>query len=234
MVEKLHILIYEKDESLGYLLREYLQSHHFETDLACDPENAFALFCGKSHDMCLLPISPDNQDGLILARKIKTRSNNNTSVLFIGERPTSGNILEGFRAGADDFVRKPLCTEELLCRIRSILRRTRGLKTQSCSFFQLGKFLFDVQRQTLIIGNELRKLTTKESALLHIFCSHANRIVERKTALNAVWRNDNYFSARSMDVYISKLRKLLIDDESLQIINIHGYGYKLVTSPENI
>lgn len=234
MDEKLHILIFEKDESFGVLLREYLQSHHFETDLTFDPEKALALFTGKIHDMCILSASPREQDGLILARKIKTRPDDNTSILFIGDQSTPRNILEGFKAGADDYMQKPVCMEELLLRIKSIFRRTRGLNTQSCSFFQLGKFLFDVQRQTLIINDELLRLTTKESALLHIFCSHANRIVERKTVLNAVWRNDNYFNARSMDVYISKLRKLLRDDESLQILNIHGYGYKLVTSPENI
>ena len=234
MDEKLHILIFEKDENLAVLLREYLQSHHFETDLASDSGQAFALFRGKTYDMCLLPASPEEQDGLILARKIKTSSDNDTSLLFIGNRPTPRNILDAFRAGADDFVCTPVCMEELLCRIRSIFKRTRGIVSQPCNFFQVGKYLFDAQRQTLVIDNEVRKLTTKESSLLYVFCSHANRIVDRKTILNAVWKNDNYFNARSMDVYISKLRKLLQDDEALQIINIHGHGYKLVTSPEHI
>ena len=138
------------------------------------------------------------------------------------------DILEGFKIGADDYITKPFSMEELVFRIEAILRRVHGKKTRESTQYQIGKFLFDSQKQLLTIGDKQTKLTTKENELLSLLCSHSNEILQRDFALKTIWIDDNYFNARSMDVYITKLRKHLRDDENIEIINIHGKGYKLI------
>lgn len=234
MDKKMQILLFERDENLGMLLQEYLQNNDFAVDLLFDPEKVLLSFEKNKHDICILSVSSGSQEGLRLGEKIKTFPLNNTSVVFLGSQVTTKDILAGFRAGADSYMRKPICIEELLLRINNILWRTRGGKVRTSDYFQLGKFTFDTHRQMLFINNKERKLTTKECALLHLLCTHANHIVDRKTALITIWRDESYFSARSMDVYVSKVRKILQDDDSLSIINIHGQGYKLVTHPDNL
>lgn len=233
MDKKFSILIFEKDESLGILLQEYLQSYNFRTDLYYNTEEALQCFGSIKHDLCIVNVIPSSPDGFLLAQKMKGLSEN-TSIIFIGNQTTPKDVIEGFHNGADDYMRKPLFAEELLYRIKSILKRTKGLKEHSESFYQLGEFLFDTQRQSLSINGKEQKLTTKESVLLAFFCINANTIVERNTVLRNVWKDESYFSARSMDVYISKIRKLLRDDPSLKLINIHGFGYKLVTDPSRL
>ena len=143
--------------------------------------------------------------------------------------PLKEDILEGFKIGADDYITKPFSMEELTFRIEAILRRVRGKRTKDTSLYKIGKFTFDTQKQILTLGDKQTKLTTKESELLGLLCAHANEILQRDFALKTIWIDDNYFNARSMDVYITKLRKHLKDDESIEIINIHGKGYKLIT-----
>jgi DNA-binding response OmpR family regulator len=140
------------------------------------------------------------------------------------------DILEGFKIGADDYITKPFSMEELTFRIEAILRRVRGKKNKESSMYKIGMFTFDTQKQILSVGEKVTKLTTKESELLALLCAHANEILERNFALKTIWVDDNYFNARSMDVYITKLRKHLKDDPTIEIINIHGKGYKLITS----
>ena len=143
-------------------------------------------------------------------------------------------FLEGFKIGADDYITKPFSMEELTFRIEAILRRVRGKKNKESNVYKIGKFTFDTQKQILAIGDKQTKLTTKESELLGLLCAHANEILQRDFALKTIWIDDNYFNARSMDVYITKLRKHLKDDDSIEIINIHGKGYKLITpEPES-
>ena len=137
--------------------------------------------------------------------------------------------ITGLEYGADDYITKPFSMEELTFRIEAILRRVRGKRNKDTSTYKIGKFTFDTQKQILSIGEKQTKLTTKESELLGLLCAHANEILQRDFALKTIWIDDNYFNARSMDVYITKLRKHLKDDESIEIINIHGKGYKLIT-----
>ena len=142
------------------------------------------------------------------------------------------DILEGFKIGADDYITKPFSMEELVLRVEAILRRVRGKKNKESTLYHIGKFTFDTQKQLLSAGEKQTKLTTKENELLALLCSHANEILQRDFALKTIWIDDNYFNARSMDVYITKLRKHLKDDPQIEIINIHGKGYKLITPNE--
>ena len=167
------------------------------------------------------------KDGFQLAQEIRM-VNTDVPIIFLTAREGKDDKLEGFKLGADDYITKPFSMEELVLRIEAILRRVKGKKGKDVTVYRIGKFTFDTQRQVLFTDDSSDNLTTKESELLSLLCSHMNEILERNFALKTIWIDDNYFNARSMDVYITKLRKKLKDDENIQIINIHGKGYKLI------
>ena len=170
------------------------------------------------------------KDGFSLAQDIR-QQNAELPIIFLTAKTLKEDILEGFKIGADDYITKPFSMEELVMRIEAILRRVKGKKTRENTIYHIGRFTFDTQKQLLSIGDKQTKLTTKENELLALLCAHANEILQRDYALKTIWIDDNYFNARSMDVYITKLRKHLKDDPSIEIINIHGKGYKLI-APE--
>ncbi|OAV76189.1 Transcriptional regulatory protein CusR [Bacteroidales bacterium Barb7] len=228
MEDKVKIFFCEDDENLGMLLREYLQAKGYITDLYPDGEAGYKGFAKGQYDLCVLDVMMPKKDGFTLAQEIRVM-NPDIPVIFLTAKTMKEDILEGFRIGADDYLTKPFSMEELLLRIEAILRRVKGKKTKEVPFYKLGDYLFDTQKQTLTNNGEVTKLTTKESELLSLLCAHANEVLERNYALKTIWVDDNYFNARSMDVYITKLRKLLKDDPKLEIINIHGKGYKLIT-----
>jgi len=228
MEEKLKIFFCEDDENLGMLLREYLQAKGYITDLFSDGEAGYRGFISGTYDICVLDVMMPKKDGFTLAQDIRA-IDPDIPILFLTAKTLKEDILEGFKIGADDYMTKPFSMEELLLRIEAILRRVKGKKLKDVPFYKLGQFMFDTQKQTLTIGKKVTKLTTKESELLKLLCSHANEILERNYALKTIWVDDNYFNARSMDVYITKLRKLLKEDPEIEIINIHGKGYKLIT-----
>ena len=153
-------------------------------------------------------------------------------VIFLTAKTLKDDVLEGFKLGADDYISKPFSMEELIMRIEAIIRRVKGKRIKENTVYKIGKFTFDTQKQLLTIDGNQTKLTTKESELLGLLCSHTNEILQRDYALKNIWIDDNYFNARSMDVYITKLRKHLKQDSSIEIINIHGKGYKLI-APES-
>lgn len=228
MEDKVRIFMCEDDENLGMLLREYLQAKGYIVDLFPDGESGYKAFVKDQYDICVLDVMMPKKDGFALAQEIRS-INGEVPIVFLTAKTLKEDILEGFKIGADDYLTKPFSMEELLLRIEAILRRVNGKKTKEVPSYKVGSFFFDTQKQTLTKGNgEVIKLTTKESELLSLLCSHANEILERNYALKAIWGNDNYFNARSMDVYITKLRKLLKEDSSIEIINIHGKGYKLI------
>ncbi len=229
--EKIKILLCEDDENLGMLLREYLQSKGYDADLQADGEAGFKAFNRAKYDLCVLDVMMPKKDGFALASDIRT-VNAEVPIIFLTAKSMKEDILQGFKLGADDYLSKPFSMEELLYRIESILRRVRGKKVKDVAVFNIGKFVFDTQKQVLSNDGDHKKLTTKESELLGLLASNANSILERNYALKSIWVDDNYFNARSMDVYITKLRKLLKDDPNVAIINIHGKGYKLIT-PES-
>ena len=221
--EKMSILLCEDDENLGMLLREYLQAKGYDTELCPDGEAGFKAFTQNKFDLCFLDVMMPRKDGFSLARDIR-QINEETPIIFLTAKTLKDDILEGFRIGADDYLTKPFSMEELTFRIEAVLRRVRGKKNRNRSVYKIGSFTFDTQKQILSRGDEQTKLTTKESELLSLLCAHANEILQRDYALKTIWIDDNYFNARSMDVYITKLRKHLKADDSVEIINIHGKG----------
>ena len=218
MEDKLKILLCEDDENLGMLLREYLQAKDFSATLCPDGEVGYREFMKNKFDICVLDVMMPKKDGFTLAQEIR-QANSEVPIIFLTAKTLKEDILEGFKIGADDYITKPFSMEELVFRIEAILRRVHGKKSKESTLYHIG------EKQT--------KLTTKENELLALLCSHANEILQRDYALKTIWIDDNYFNARSMDVYITKLRKHLKDDPQIEIINIHGKGYKLITPEED-
>ena len=227
MDEKLKILLCEDDGNLGMLLREYLQAKGYQAVLCQDGEVGYREFAKGKFDIAVLDVMMPKKDGFTLAQEIR-QANTEIPIIFLTARALKDDILEGFKIGADDYITKPFSMEELVLRIEAILRRVHGKKAKDATVFRIGRFVFDAQKQLLTIGEKHTKLTTKENELLALLCAHSNEILQRDFALKTIWIDDNYFNARSMDVYITKLRKHLKDDDQIEIINIHGKGYKLI------
>lgn len=233
MDEKKKILLCEDDQNLGMLLREYLQAKGYDAELCTDGEEGYKAFNQNRYDLCVFDVMMPKMDGFTLAREIRT-SNKIVPIIFLTAKTLKNDILEGFKIGADDYLTKPFSMEELTFRIEAILRRSGGTRNQDTSIYRLGGFTFDTKKQTLTrTTGEIQRLTTKECELLVLLCVNCNQVLQRDYALKTIWVDDNYFNARSMDVYITKLRKLLKGDDDVEIINVHGKGYKLV-APEPI
>ena len=231
MAEKLNILLCEDDENLGMLLREYLNAKGYAADLCPDGEEGYKAFLKNQYDLCVFDVMMPKKDGFTLTQEIR-QINTDVPIIFLTAKTLKEDVLEGFKIGADDYLTKPFSMEELTFRIEAILRRVHGKKNKETSTYKLGRFIFDSQKQLLTIEDHQTKLTTKESELLALLCAHANEMLQREFALKTIWVDDNYFNARSMDVYITKLRKHLKEDPSVEIINIHGKGYKLIVPNE--
>lgn len=227
MGEKLSILLCEDDENLGMLLREYLNAKGYDADLYPDGDAGYKAFLKNKYDLCVLDVMMPKKDGFTLAQEIRQISTD-IPIIFLTAKTLKEDVLEGFKIGADDYLTKPFSMEELTFRIEAILRRVHGKRIKENNVYKIGRFTFDTQKQLLAIDDRQTKLTTKESELLALLCANANEILQRDFALKTIWIDDNYFNARSMDVYITKLRKHLKEDETIEIINIHGKGYKLI------
>lgn len=226
-MEQLSILLCEDDENLGQLLREYLQAKGYDVTLMPDGEAGYNAFISDKFDICIFDVMMPKKDGFTLAQEIR-KVNGIIPIVFLTAKSLKEDVLEGFKIGADDYITKPFSMEELIFRLEAITRRVSGKRNKNNNEFRLGSMIFDSQKQTLTTPNRQIKLTTKESELLSLLVVNANNILERNYALKTIWVEDNYFNARSMDVYITKLRKLLKDDPEVEIINIHGKGYKLI------
>jgi two-component system OmpR family response regulator len=222
------ILLAEDDSNLGVLLRNYLVVKGFETSLCTDGKQAMEIFSDEKFSLCILDIMMPEMDGLTLAKEIRILEPH-IPIIFLTAKNQKEDIIDGFKSGGDDYITKPFSMEELIYRIEAILRRTvetRYLKNEEP--YIVGEYTFTPLNQLLIYHDQVIKLTTKESELFSLLCRHRNEILERNYALKTIWIDDNYFNARSMDVYITKLRKYLKKDPSVEIINIHGKGYKLL------
>jgi two-component system OmpR family response regulator len=224
---KVKVLLAEDDENLGSLLREYLQAKSYETHWVTDGDKAFKSFEKNKYDICILDIMMPVKDGFTLAKEIRML-NREVPIIFLTAKSMKEDVFEGFSIGADDYITKPFSMEELLYRMQAILRRTKGDISKKQEIYNIGKYRFDTNKHLLILEDKEQRLTTKESDLLGLLCNNANQVLERNFALRTIWIDDNYFNARSMDVYITKLRKYLKEDPSIEIMNIHGTGYKLI------
>ncbi|WP_234735953.1 response regulator transcription factor [Tellurirhabdus bombi] len=224
------LLLVEDDPNLGQLLQEYLSAKGYDTDLATDGNKGWQEFIANTYDLCIFDVMLPKKDGFSLAKEVRM-SGRDIPIIFLTAKSMKEDTIHGFRVGADDYMTKPFSMEELLLRIQAILRRYRKEDTPAqSSIYQIGTYSFDYDHQLLSRnGNEqTQKLTSKESELLKLFAQNKNQPLSRSFALKLIWGDDSYFNARSMDVYITKLRKYLKEDESVQIVNLHGEGFKLM------
>lgn len=227
-MNNLRILLAEDDSNLGVLLRDYLTAKNYETTLYVNGVLALEGFSSRQFDLCIIDIMMPEMDGLTLSKEIRLKRQD-IPIIFLTAKNQKEDIIEGFKSGADDYITKPFSMEELLYRIEAILRRTTSTATHKKEdSYIIGNYTFDPLKQLLSYRDQPIKLTTKESELLELLCRHGNDILERNFALKTIWIDDNYFNARSMDVYITRLRKYLRKDPEIKILNVHGRGYKLL------
>jgi DNA-binding response OmpR family regulator len=221
------ILLVEDDNSLGYILKEYLEMHKFIITLAKDGEEGLQIFNRMHFDLCILDVMLPKKDGFTLAYEIK-QLNEKMPVIFLTSKALKIDKLKGFKLGADDYILKPVDEEELIARIEAVMRRANAaLQSNEPTKFVIGKYVFDYTNQALTLGNKKQVITVKEAAILKLLCEHRGRILDRKNTLKKLWGESDYFTRRSMDVFISRLRKYLCDDPSIEIKNVHGKGYVL-------
>lgn len=227
-MSKPKLLIVEDDPNLGQILTEYLALKGFETQLRVDGEEGLKAFYEDKFDLCVLDLMMPKKDGFTLAKEIR-QVNTDIPIVFLTAKSMKQDIIQGFEIGADDYITKPFSMEELLARINAVLRRTTidNEKLERTSF-DLGQYHFDYTKRLLVRDSVEQKLTSKENDLLRLLCLNEGKVLERTHALKAIWDDDNYFNARSMDVYIAKLRKHLKEDDSIEIMNVHGRGFRFV------
>jgi two-component system, OmpR family, response regulator len=227
---KTRILLAEDDLNLGKILKPYLEAKNFQVDLHINGQEALMAFQKNEFDLVVLDVMMPVMDGFTTAENIR-KTDKKIPIIFLTAKSLEDDKLKGFNIGADDYITKPFNMELLLARINAILRRTLAEDEEGAGKdnFVVGKYTFDYMHQELKLGKEIQKLTSKESELLKLLCQHENETMDRRVALNRIWKDDSYYNARSMDVYITKLRKYLKDDSNIQIINVHGIGFKLLT-----
>lgn len=234
MVDKhAKVLLCEDDENFGDVLRSYLEMNDFEVELAVDGAQGWNTFQNERFDLCILDVMMPKKDGFTLAREIR-KKDREIPIIFLTAKTMKEDILEGFESGADDYITKPFSSEELLMRIRAILKRSSRRRSQETpKEYEFGGFTFNFPLRILQYKNgEEQKLSPKEAQLLQLLAHSKNDVVERSFALEKIWGEDSYFTARSMDVFIAKLRKYLKVDENVEIVNIHGNGFQLLSSEE--
>jgi DNA-binding response OmpR family regulator len=220
------ILLVEDDLSMGFLLSEYLESEGFEVKLCRDGESGLATFQRSNFDLCILDVMMPKMDGFTLAQAIR-KQNQEVSILFLTARSLKDDKLKGFELGAEDYVCKPFDEEELLCRIKVLLRRKASENHYPTEVFTLGKYRFDYSKQELSLGTEIWRLTETETEVLRLLCENQNQILRRDDAVEKIYGKRDYFLGRSFDVFISKLRKLLQQDPQIRIENVYKVGFIL-------
>ena len=228
-VSEIKILLAEDDANLGFVVQDNLKSIGYKVTLCSDGEIALKTFANEQFDLCILDVMMPKKDGFAVAKTIRD-INQEVPIVFLTAKTMQADKVNGFNVGADDYITKPFDFEEFLLRLESILRRTKILtqkEKKTVEQYAIGQYNFNVKNQLLQFLNEEKKLTKKETRILSFLCEHLNDIAPRELILKNIWGNDDYFSGRSMDVFISKLRKYLSKDEKIQISNIHGVGFKL-------
>ncbi|MBL7972341.1 MAG: response regulator transcription factor [Prolixibacteraceae bacterium] len=226
MTSKPSIFLVEDDLSFGAVLKSYLEINDFEVNWVDDGQHALTQFKRNSFDICILDVMLPNVDGFTIGTEIR-KINTNIPILFLTAKNLREDVLKGYRIGADDYITKPFDTEVLIFKIKAILKRQSGIQPQDVGFYQIGDYLFDYKLRIIGRDGAKQKLSPKEAELLKMLCDNLNELLPRETALKKIWGDDGYFTARSMDVYLTKLRKIFADDPSVEIRNIHGSGFLL-------
>lgn len=229
-MEKTKVLLVEDDESLGFVVKDNLEFHGFDVDLQRDGETAQTAFANNAYDICVLDVMLPKIDGFSLAKYIRD-INQEVPIIFLTAKSLKEDRIKGFKIGGDDYLTKPFSVEELILRMEVFLRRSKGSAHLEASedHIAIGEYMLDFHNLKLIRQEEERGLTQKEAELLKLLVEHKNNLVTREFLLTQIWGEDDYFKGRSMDVFISRLRKYLKDDERLQIKNVHGVGFRLET-----
>jgi DNA-binding response OmpR family regulator len=225
MSELIHILLAEDEISLGTIIKESLESRNFKVTLCENGETAFVEFKKNTFDALVLDIMMPKKDGFTLAKEIRA-INKKIPILFLSAKSQTQDIVDGFTIGCNDYIKKPFSMEELIVRIKALTKSNFAIQKEKK--YQIGNFTFDTTTQVLSHPLNSFKLTHKEAALLEFLINNKGEIIERSSFLNAFWETDDFFSGRSLDVFITKLRKKLSLDTSIEIINLRGRGYKLI------
>jgi two-component system, OmpR family, response regulator len=232
------ILLVEDDQNFGDVLRSYLEMHDYDVVLATDGAQGLESFNRGEFDLCIFDVMMPKKDGFTLAREVREKDME-VPIIFLTAKTMKDDILQGFKLGADDYITKPFNSEELLYRIQAILKRShqKADPREEVKEFTIGKYHFNYPLRILTYDmggadEEKDKLSPKEAQLLRMFAMYVNDILPRSEALTKIWGEDNYFTARSMDVFVTKLRKYLKRDENIEIVNIHGNGFQLLVKAE--
>lgn len=229
MTVRYKILLIEDEFTLGEIIKESLESRDFEVSHYTTGREGLQQYFTQEPDLIILDVMLPDADGFAIARQIR-QTNKETPIIFLTAKSLPHNVVEGFESGGNDYLKKPFSLEELVVRIKVLLTKDRLLtKEEDSDCVELGEYRFFSNRQVLQFNGETRKLSSKETELLKMLCFSRNRLIERKTILLKLWNDDHIFNSRSLDVYITKLRKYLSKDPQLQIINYRGIGYKMVT-----
>lgn len=222
------ILLCEDDTNLGMVLKNYLELNDYEVILERDGRLGLAAFQREKFDICLLDVMMPNMDGFALAEEIRD-INPDIPLFFLSAKTMKDDIIQGYKLGADDYITKPFDSEVLLLKIKAILKRNEEMHREEVNAeFDMGKYHFNPRLRELSINGKVQVLSPKENELLKMLCEYKNDLLSREVALKKIWGSDTYFNGRSMDVYIAKLRKYLKEDSSIEIVNIHGNGFRLV------
>ncbi|MEN8138302.1 MAG: response regulator transcription factor [Bacteroidota bacterium] len=224
------ILLVEDEVFLGQIVKESFETRGFEVEHFTDGEKGLEGFRNYNPDICVLDVMLPVMDGFSLAKEIK-KLNPTQPIIFLTAKSMTEDVVEGFNIGADDYVRKPFSMEELIMRVKAVLGRKSVEKSeekQQVKEYQIGQYSFFPVKQELFHHSAVKKLTSRESELLRMLCESKNSLVERDVILKQLWGDDSFFNARSMDVFITKLRKYLKDDSDVELINVRGRGYKLI------
>lgn len=227
MQPKAKVLLVEDDSSLGFVIKDNLEENGYEVIFSADGENGWQQFMRHNIDICLLDVMLPKKDGMALATQIR-KKNEKIPILFLTAKSMDEDRIAGFKAGGDDYITKPFNMEELLLRIEVFLKRTRTKVSDIAEKFDIGNLVFDYNNLLLMDGNHKQQLTQKEADLLQYLCTHANSVVKREDVLMNVWGKEDYFLGRSMDVFMTKIRKYLKDAEHVELQTVHGVGFKLI------
>jgi DNA-binding response OmpR family regulator len=224
------ILLCEDDTNLGMVLKNYLELNDYEVILERDGRLGLAAFQREKFDICLLDVMMPNMDGFALAEEIRD-INPDVPLFFLSAKTMKDDIIQGYKLGADDYITKPFDSEVLLLKIKAVLKRNEEMHREEVNAeYDMGKYHFNPRLRELTIDGKVQVLSPKENELLKMLCEYKNDLLSREAALKKIWGSDTYFNGRSMDVYIAKLRKYLKEDSTIEIVNIHGNGFRLVAA----